>query len=216
VPVGQTRDALDMTSHSHTSNPYHADPAPGARVLLHICCGPCSIATVEMLRDEGYQVTGLFLNPNIHPLSEYLRRRDGALEVAERLDFKLIVRDEEYDPVGYMREIAFREANRCMLCYRMRLERTAQIAKRGGFAAFSSTLLYSKQQRHDDIRGLGRDLAARGVPFLYRDFRTGWQRGIEESQRMGIYRQQYCGCLYSEVERFHKELGHDPIRPYRG
>jgi hypothetical protein len=103
-----------------------------------------------------------------------------------------------------------------MLCYRMRLERTAQIAKRGGFAAFSSTLLYSKQQRHDDIRGLGRDLAARGVPFLYRDFRTGWQRGIEESQRMGIYRQQYCGCLYSEVERFHKELGHDPIRPYRG
>lgn len=179
------------------------------RVLLHVCCGPCSIATVEQLRDEGFEVTGLFLNPNIHPLSEYLRRRDAAMETAEKMGFKLIVRDAEYDPAKYMRDVAFREANRCFHCYEMRLSRTVQIAKRGGFDAFSTTLLYSKHQKHEVIRNLGTDIAAAGVPFLYRDFRTGWQRGIEESKRMGIYRQQYCGCLYSEVERYQKELHRD-------
>ncbi|MEF2145417.1 MAG: epoxyqueuosine reductase QueH [Desulfovibrionaceae bacterium] len=182
------------------------------RVLLHICCGPCAITCVESLRDEGFEVTGLFLNPNIHPLSEYLRRRDGALETADKMGFKLIVRDEEYDPAKYMREVAFREANRCFHCYEMRLSRTAQIASRGNFDGFTSSLLYSKYQKHETIRDLGRDLAAGSVPFLYRDFRAGWQRGIEESKRMGIYRQQYCGCLYSEFERYRKELGPQPAQ----
>jgi predicted adenine nucleotide alpha hydrolase (AANH) superfamily ATPase len=179
------------------------------RVLLHVCCGPCAVATVEMLRDEGFEVTGLFLNPNIHPLQEYLRRRDAALETAERMGFKLIVRDAEYDPAAYMRAVAFREANRCFHCYEMRLSRAVQIAKRGNFDAFTSTLLYSKHQKHEVIKGLCADLATGSVPFLYRDFRAGWQRGIEESKRMGIYRQQYCGCLYSEVERYQKELRRD-------
>lgn len=176
------------------------------RVLLHVCCGPCAVATVEMLRDEGFEVTGLFLNPNIHPLTEYLRRRDAALETAERMGFPLIVRDEEYDPMAYMRAVAFREANRCFHCYEMRLSRAVQIAKHGNFDAFSTTLLYSKHQKHELIKSLCADLSTASVPFLYRDFRLGWTRGIEESRRMGIYRQQYCGCLYSEVERYQKEL----------
>jgi hypothetical protein len=178
-----------------------------ARVLAHICCGPCSITTVKTLQDEGVEVTGLFYNPNIHPLQEYLRRREGVAQAAERLGIPVIFKDNEYDPQQYFREIAWREANRCFHCYSIRLERTLSIAKRGRFDAFTSTLLYSKLQKHDVIRALGQDMAGGGaVAFLYRDFRLGWKEGIETSKAWGLYRQQYCGCLYSECERYAKEL----------
>lgn len=181
------------------------------RVLLHVCCGPCSIEPVKALVDEGYEVTGFFYNPNIHPLMEYKRRRDGLAEVADKLGFRVIWKDDEYDPQQYFRAITHREANRCFLCYQMRLERTLQIARRGGFDCFSSTLLYSKFQKHDMLKKLGRDLAANGkCRFLYKDFRTGWKAGIDNSKAMGIYRQQYCGCLYSENERFASELNKTP------
>ncbi|MGE4556086.1 MAG: epoxyqueuosine reductase QueH [Desulfovibrionaceae bacterium] len=177
------------------------------RVLVHICCGPCSITTVKTLQDEGFEVTGLFYNPNIHPLQEYLRRREGVAQAAERLRFSVIFKDDEYDPQKYFREIAWREANRCFHCYSIRLERTLSIAKRGRFDAFTSTLLYSKLQKHDVIRALGGDMAGGGsVAFLYRDFRQGWKEGIETSKAWGMYRQQYCGCLYSECERYAGEL----------
>ncbi len=178
----------------------------GKRVLVHLCCGPCAITTVQDLQDEGFDVTGLFFNPNIHPLSEYLKRRDGALEVAEHLGITLIVKDQEYDPKLYLRAIAFREENRCFHCYQLRLERTIQIARRGGFDHFSTSLLYSKQQKHDVIRQLGHDLSTPKTSLLYRDFRKGWKRGIETSKQWNIYRQQYCGCIYSEFERFKNKL----------
>ena len=178
-----------------------------ARVLLHICCGPCTIHPVEALRAEGHEVTGLFYNPNIHPLTEYLRRREALAQVAERLDLTVIYKDGEYDPQRYFREVSHREPNRCFHCYGLRLERARQIASRGGFDAFTSTLLYSKLQKHEVIADLGRDLAGGGSPaFLYRDFREGWRHGIETSKAWGIYRQQYCGCLYSEFERFKPRL----------
>ncbi len=176
------------------------------KILLHICCGPCSITTVQTLQNQGFEVTGLFYNPNIHPLTEYVKRRDGCLEVAEKLDFKILLKDNEYRPQEWFRDVAFRENNRCFHCYARRLERTASIAKRGGFDCFSTTLLYSKFQKHDEIAGLGRDLEGGKTRFLYHDFREGWKDGIEKSKAWGIYRQQYCGCLYSENERFHKEL----------
>ncbi|MBU1247895.1 MAG: epoxyqueuosine reductase QueH [Proteobacteria bacterium] len=176
------------------------------RVLVHVCCGPCSITTAQTLLDEGFEVTGLFFNPNIHPLSEYLKRRDGARQVAEKLGFPLIIKDEEYDPKTFLRAVAFREENRCFHCYQIRLERTAHIARSGGFDHFTTSLLYSKYQQHDAIRQLGLDLATDATAFLYRDFREGWQRGIETSKAWSVYRQQYCGCIYSEFERYHKEL----------
>ncbi len=177
------------------------------KVLLHICCGPCAIFPVQELNNQGYQVTGLFYNPNIHPLREYLRRRQGLVEVAERLRLKVIYKDEEYDPVQYIRRVAFREDSRCFFCYQMRLEKTLTIAKKGGFDYFSSTLLYSKRQKHDNIAALGQDLAGQGkVRFLYQDFRQGWTQAIETSKEWGIYRQQYCGCLYSEMDRYRGEL----------
>lgn len=180
------------------------------RVLLHICCGPCSITTIRTLKDQGVEVTGLFYNPNIHPLTEYVKRRDGCLEVAEKYGVKVIVKDDGYLPQDWFRAVAYRENNRCFHCYAMRLERTASIAKRGGFDAFTSTLLYSKMQKHDEIAALGRDLGTPKTRFLYHDFREGWKEGIEISREWGIYRQQYCGCLYSENERYQRELGTRP------
>jgi predicted adenine nucleotide alpha hydrolase (AANH) superfamily ATPase len=176
------------------------------RVLVHICCGPCSITTLTTLLDLGFTPTGLFYNPNIHPLTEYARRRDGCLEVAERLGVKVIVKDNEYDPQAWFRDVTFRETNRCFHCYARRLERTASIAVKGGFDAFTTTLLYSKFQKHEAIAALGRDMVSGKTEFLYHDFREGWKQGIETSKAWGIYRQQYCGCLYSENERYAGEL----------
>lgn len=176
------------------------------RILLHICCGPCAAYTVKALQDEGFEVVGLYYNPNIHPLQEYLRRREALVEAAERLGVKVIYKDDEYDPTLWMRAVAFREPNRCFQCHALRLERTAQIARRGGFELFSSTLLYSKHQKHETIASLGRDLAGGKLQFLYRDFREGWREGIETSKAWGLYRQQYCGCLLSEYERYSREL----------
>ncbi len=177
------------------------------KILLHICCGPCAIFPLRALRDQGHDLTGLFYNPNIHPLQEYLRRRDGVRETAERFGLKMIFLDQEYDPQVYMRQVAFRENSRCLLCYQLRLERTLSIAKRGKFQGFSSTLLYSKQQQHTAIAKLGYDLAGEGgVVFVYQDFRVGWQEGIRQSLEWKLYRQNYCGCLYSEFERFRGSL----------
>ena len=177
------------------------------RILLHICCGPCAIYPVRRLQEQGYEVTGLYYNPNIHPLREYLRRKEGVRAVAEKLGVSVLYKDAEYDPKEYLRQVAHREARRCFHCYSMRLERTRAIAKRGGFDCFSTTLLYSKFQKHEQIASLGRDVAgASGTSFLYQDFREGWKEGVETSKDWGIYRQQYCGCIYSEYERYEKDL----------
>ncbi|WP_031481482.1 epoxyqueuosine reductase QueH [Maridesulfovibrio frigidus] len=177
------------------------------RILLHACCGPCSITTIDILREQGFEVTAFFYNPNIHPLQEYVRRRESFLEVAKTMDVKVIGSTTEYDSKKWFRDVAFREDNRCFHCYADRLERTLSLAKRGNFDFFTTTLLYSKFQKHKSIADLGKDLAASGkCEFLYYDFREGWKEGIERSKDMGIYRQQYCGCLFSENERFAKEL----------
>ncbi|MCF8108592.1 MAG: epoxyqueuosine reductase QueH [Desulfohalobiaceae bacterium] len=176
-------------------------------ILLHFCCGPCAIYPLRALLEQGHEVTGLFYNPNIHPLQEYLRRRGSAREVGERFGIRMIFLDREYDPQAYMRRVAFRENSRCLLCYQVRLERTLSIARRGKFQGFSSTLLYSKQQQHQVIAKLGADLAGDGrVGFVYQDFRLGWQEGIQQSLEWELYRQDYCGCLYSEFERFQERL----------
>ena len=181
------------------------------RILLHICCAPCAIHPVRILKEEGFEVTGLFYNPNIQPASEYLRRRDTLAEFRERLGINVIWKDDEYDPVAWLRGAAFREESRCRICYRTRLERTVAIARRGGFEAFSTTLLYSKFQKHEAIAELGRDVAGEGkTRFLYRDFREGWREGVDTSREWGMYRQDYCGCVYSEFERRSRELARPP------
>jgi epoxyqueuosine reductase len=178
---------------------------PG-KVLIHICCGPCAVYPLKVLKQKGYEVMGLYYNPNIHPLKEYLRRAKSADRAAEALGVRLIRLDREYDPVKHLRGVVFREEQRCCLCYQFRLERTRNMAVKGGFDFFTSTLLFSKKQKHDLIKSVGESLGAGKSAFLYEDFRSGWQEGREAAQELGLYRQDYCGCIYSEFERFQGEL----------
>ncbi len=172
------------------------------RILLHICCAPCSIYTVKELRREGAEVSGYFYNPNIHPYTEFSKRLATLREYAKIALLPLVI-DSSYELETFLSGALPLGKDRCLFCYRMRLENTFQKAAEGGFDAVTTTLLYSRYQRHDDIRNIGEELSAtHGVPFLYRDFRTGWQEGINESKRLNMYRQQYCGCILSEKERY--------------
>jgi predicted adenine nucleotide alpha hydrolase (AANH) superfamily ATPase len=157
------------------------------------------------MREDGLAVMGFFYRHNIHPYSECVRRQEALEAYAEQIDLKVIYQ-EGYDLEEFIRNVAFREAERCNYCYHDRLRSTALIAKRGKFDYFSSTLLYSKHQKHELIRSMGKSVSKSvGVPFLYQDYREGWKEGIEYSKQMGLYRQHYCGCIYSEKERFFKE-----------
>jgi predicted adenine nucleotide alpha hydrolase (AANH) superfamily ATPase len=172
------------------------------KVLLHTCCGPCTIYPLGLLRTEGAEVTGYFYRHNIHPYRECLRRQETLQDFAQQERLPLIV-TPGYDLEGFLRQAAFRESQRCLFCYHDRLQATAQQALQGGFEAFTSTLLYSRHQQHDLIRTTAEAIAREtGVAFLYRDFRPGWQAGITASKSLGMYRQPYCGCIYSEKDRY--------------
>ena len=172
------------------------------KILLHICCGPCALYPLRTLRAAGHEVTGFFFNPNIHPYQEYARRLEAVHDMASKEAFPLIVRND-YDLEGFLANVASAPEKRCSYCYVSRLKAAAETAVEHGFEAFSASLLYSRYQRHDEIRELGertgRDF---GVAFHYEDFRPGWQEGIRLSKELGLYRQQYCGCIYSEKERY--------------
>ena len=172
------------------------------KVLLHMCCAHCAIVPLKKLRQAAFQPFGFFYNPNIHPYQEYLRRKGTIETYAKRAGLKMIYRDE-YDLEGFLRSVVYREHERCRHCYHCRLEATAKMARKGKFDAFTTTLLYSKHQNHSLIKEIGESLAKQfSVPFHYEDFRKWWQEGIRESKAMGLYRQQYCGCIYSEKERY--------------
>ncbi len=171
-------------------------------ILVHLCCGPCASYPVPALLEQGHEVRGLFYNPNIHPFQEYQRRQAGVTQLAESLGIEVIDL-AEYDIEKYFQETAFRENQRCRICYYLRLKRTAQIARRGNFEAFTTTLLVSPFQKHELIREIGEQVGEQlGIPFYYQDFRSGYPETVSRSKAMGLYRQQYCGCLFSERERF--------------
>lgn len=175
------------------------------RILLHNCCGPCTIYPLSRLRRQGHQVHGYFYNPNIHPFTEWQKRRSALLEYAEQNALPVIVDRQGYDLEHYLRQVVHREAVRCRFCYAMRLRRAAAVARRGGFDAFSTTLLVSPYQKHELIRETGLAAAEEaGVPFYYEDFRPGYREATEISRSLGMYRQQYCGCIFSEKERYYK------------
>ena len=172
------------------------------KLLLHICCGPCSIYPVKSLREKGIDVMGYFYNHNIHPFTEWEKRRDTLSAYAESISLPVIYQ-KNYDLENFLQKIVFREKNRCAVCYHDRLLSAAHIAKNGNFDGFSSTLLYSKFQNHDLIRSTGAAIGESvGVDFYYQDFREGWKEGVSTSKQLNMYRQQYCGCIYSEKDRY--------------
>lgn len=191
------------------------------KVLLHACCGPCSIMCIESLREEGFEVTGYFANPNIHPVSEYFRRREAMEQVADRMNLPMIWQDDVYSVpgwIGAVHDMGIADNHdyaRCHYCYETRLALTSSVASAHGFDAFTTSLLYSRHQQHELIRETGEAVAASGdycsengfqSRFLYRDFRPYWQAGIDRSKEWGLFRQNYCACIFSEYERFEKKL----------
>jgi predicted adenine nucleotide alpha hydrolase (AANH) superfamily ATPase len=162
------------------------------------------------LRQEGFAVTGQFYNPNIHPYREFAFRLDSYRHMAEAEGLPATIVGEyglsafltALKPLGGSVYQPVSE-ERCRICYRMRMEKTASVCKEMGFPAFSTTLLVSPYQNHDLIREAGETAAlAYGLVFLYRDFRPGFRRGQAKAKETGLYRQGYCGCIFSEYERY--------------
>jgi len=171
--------------------------------LIHACCAPCLIAPLEALRAEGMAVAGFFYNPNIHPFLEF-RKRIKALQVFLESDDLPVEIDTAYGLDLFVREVYDpSRRKRCENCYTVRLRRTAQRAREQRFDAFTTTLLVSPHQDHDLIQEVGRRAAAEtGVTFLYRDFRPLHERSHAIARRRQLYRQPYCGCCFSEYERY--------------
>jgi len=157
------------------------------------------------MKAKGFEVMGFFYRHNIHPYSECLKRQENLESYARQIGLRLIIQDG-YDLEGFIQNVAYREKDRCTYCYHDRLRTTALLANRGKFDYYSSTLLYSKFQKHDLVKSIGESIGkSTGVPFFYEDFRSGWKEGIEKSKNLQMYRQQYCGCIYSEKERYYRQ-----------
>ncbi len=173
--------------------------------LLHICCAPCANQCIEVLRGDGYTVSGFWYNPNIHPFTEYRQRRNCLREYAETISLPLIERND-YGLRPFVREVAEDIAGRCVKCYEMRLFETARQAKEGSFDSFTSSLFISPYQNHELMAETAQRAAAiYGVEFLYRDFRPYFRAGQEKAKEMDFYMQKYCGCVFSEEERYLKK-----------
>lgn len=173
-------------------------------VLLHICCAPCSISCIDALRGDGHTVTGLWYNPNIHPYTEYRARKDALADYAAQIGLELRMAGE-YGLREFVSAVCGDLTSRCGYCYRCRLEQAARQAKEGGFDGFTTTLLVSPYQNHDLLLETGAALAAQyGTQFLPYDFRPGFRAGQARARELGLYMQKYCGCIFSEEERYRK------------
>ena len=192
------------------------------KLLLHMCCGPCSCYPVKRLREEGIEPVGYFFNPNIHPYKEWKMRLDAAKEFAEKVKLEIHM-DENYRIRDFLRKAlplepatteeavqvaaAGETKARCQMCYSWRLGEAARFAAENGFDAFTSTLFYSIYQMHDLMRETAERIVKQyRVKFYYEDFRPGWQEGIDICNELGLYRQPYCGCIFSEEERYSKAI----------
>ncbi len=172
--------------------------------LLHICCAPCANQCITALEADGIATTGFWYNPNIHPFTEYRARRNCLREYAETIGLTLIERND-YALRPFVRAVTEDISGRCVKCYEMRLMETARQAKEGGFDSFTSSLFISPYQNHELMAEVAQRAAdSYGVTFLYRDFRPYFRDGQTFAREHGFYMQKYCGCIFSEEERYLK------------
>ena len=175
------------------------------KTLMHICCAPCANMPIEVLRTDGIEVAGYWYNPNIHPFTEYRSRRNCLQEYAKTIELPLILKDE-YGLRPFVREVAEDIDGRCVKCYEMRLYDTARQAAEGGFDSFTSSLFISPYQNHELMREVAERAAKEyNVEFLYRDFRPYFKEGQERARELEMYIQKFCGCVFSEQERYLKK-----------
>lgn len=188
------------------------DTAPS--LLLHSCCAPCSSYVLEYL-SEYFNITILFYNPNISPEQEFIKRADELRRLISEMPLKNNVKfiEGSYDSdrfyhmskgLEHMKE----GGERCFKCYRLRLEEAAKAAKNGGFDYFTTTLSISPHKNAQILNQIGGELAAKyGVNYLFSDFKkkNGYKRSCELSEEYSLYRQNYCGCVYSRAEALERE-----------
>ena len=174
------------------------------KLLLHTCCAPCSVYCIETLKKENIDITSYFYNPNIHPYKEYEARLNCLKEYNKQIDIPLVIEDY-YGLKYFCKNVIDKLDNRCGFCYLCRLEKAALYAKEHKFDAFSTTLLISPYQNHELLKKTGEMLSKKyDIEFLYRDFRPGFRQGQEMARNIGLYMQKYCGCIFSEEERYEK------------
>lgn len=171
-------------------------------MLLHVCCAPCSTWAIERLKNE-YNVTLFFYNPNIHPEEEYNKRLENAKRIAHLLELELI--ELCYDAEKWHRSVKGLEnepehGRRCALCFELRLGKAAEFAKKHNFDIFTTTLTVSPHKNHQVINNAGMKLGKEfNVEFLEANFKKqdGYKMSIHLSKKYDLYRQKYCGCVYS-------------------
>jgi predicted adenine nucleotide alpha hydrolase (AANH) superfamily ATPase len=192
------------------------------RIFLHICCAPCAVGVIEILRAEGHTVSGFFYNPNIYPVEEYEKRVASLERLAGRIGFDYVV--GSYDTEDWHEHVQGLEnepenGERCKACYEMRLNHTAETAKARGYECLATTLTISPHKSASIIGPIGRRVGGRhGIEFLERDFkkRDGFNHSVLLSKEHGLYRQSYCGCEYSLKKRKTRNEGREPkVRPTR-
>jgi predicted adenine nucleotide alpha hydrolase (AANH) superfamily ATPase len=172
------------------------------KILMHICCSNCCLYPLKTLFSKGIDVRGLWFNLNIHPYTEYRMRLESLQKLQKTWDLDIEFVDH-YGLKEFLRAVVNNEDNRCTFCYSVRLEETAKTAKKMGLDGFSTSLLASPYQKFDVIAGVGREMGNRySIPFYCEDFRPGWKNSVALSKEIGLYRQKYCGCVYSEMERY--------------
>ena len=170
--------------------------------LLHTCCAPCSIYCVDSLRREHIEPISYWFNPNIHPYTEYRSRKMTLEEYAKSIDMRLVI-DNTYGLRSFIKNVIDDLEHRCFYCYQVRMDATARYAAEHHFDSFTTTLLVSPYQKHEALIAAGEAAAQKyGVPFLYRDFRPGFKEGQQKARELELYMQKYCGCIFSEEERY--------------
>lgn len=171
------------------------------KLLLHVCCAPCLLGCIDRLK--GYDVTLYFYNPNIHPSGEYLQRLFYVRKVAARYKLPLVIGNYEFDDFFKRTKGMEQEkenGERCSTCYDLRLRNVAKVAKEKRFDLFSTTLSVSPHKDYNAIRTVCRRLENDfGSRFLAEDFskNEGFKKSVELCKELGVYRQNYCGCLFS-------------------
>ena len=179
------------------------------KLLLHSCCGPCSSYVIDYLK-KYFDITILYYNPNIYPESEYQKRlfeQEKLVECLNDKDIKVV--EIGYNPTEFYEVVKGQEADkegkeRCHICYRLRLEKSANYAKEHNYDYFTTTLSVSPYKNSDVLNAIGKDLEDKyNVKYLYADFKKndGYKKSIELSKKYDLYRQNYCGCVYSKYER---------------
>ena len=176
------------------------------KLLLHICCGPCATHVIKVLGRE-FSLTGYYYNPNIYPADEYYKRLEAVKITAEKLEIPFI--EGKYEPEVFFNAVKGFEhepenGERCKICYRLRIAGTAKYASGHSFDRIASTLTLGPQKKASVINPIGREEAKRyGVSFIEGDWKKmdGFKKSCELSREFGIYRQNYCGCMFSMRDR---------------